>query len=106
MPRWGGNGMRAGGWNAAVENKEQRREQNLATPAIGQMGSSTRQELIGWLLALSLPIRSMYATDSASMLSKAKMLIAAAIKKQEEEEIKKSNEVSRIEPLILDNFKS
>ena len=74
----GGSGLWVPDWNAAGENEEQRREQNLAIPAIGQMGSSTRQELAGWLLALSLPIRSMYATDSASMLGKAEALILAA----------------------------
>ena len=83
----GGSGLWVPDWNAAGENEEKRREQNLAIPAIGQMGSSTRQELAGWLLALSLPIRSLYATDSASMLGKAEALMLAAtrMKKGQEE---------------------
>ena len=41
--------------------------------AIGQTGSST----VGWIMSLTLPIRSMYVTDSASMLHKTKAMIAA-----------------------------
>ena len=65
---------------------EERMEANLAGPALGQTGSSTRQELTAWILVLSLPLRSMYATDSASMLSKAKTLLIAALRRQEKVE--------------------
>ena len=72
-------------WNRNAETLEDRMEQNLYGQAIGQTGSSTRQELTAWILVLSMPIRSMYATDSASMLSKAKVFLAVAKKKQEAE---------------------
>ena len=52
-------------------------EKNIAGGAIGQAGSSTRQEITAWIMSLTLPIRSMYATDSASMLSKAKRMLTA-----------------------------
>ena len=48
--------------------------------ALGQTGTSTRQELTAWLRVLAIPCRSLYATDSASMLSKAMKLIEAAEK--------------------------
>ena len=46
--------------------------------AFGQTGTSTRQELTAWIRVLAIPCRSMYATDSASMLNKALRLIQAA----------------------------
>ena len=46
--------------------------------ALGQTGTSTRQELTAWLRVLAIPCRSLYATDSASMMSKALKLIKAA----------------------------
>ena len=45
--------------------------------AIDQDGSSPRQETTAWILNLTLPIRNMYATDSASILAKAKKMIEA-----------------------------
>ena len=73
------------------ETSEQQQEQELqpqqqqhreATAyhgaAIGQTGTSTRQELTAWIRVLAVPCRSMYATDSASMLNKALRLIQAA----------------------------
>ena len=59
--------------------------QNMSIPAIGQPGSSTRQELAGCLLALTLPVRSLYATDSASMKGKAEALLTAAGRMTEKE---------------------
>ena len=73
-------------WNRNAGKLEERMEAILAGPALGQTGSSTRQELTAWILVLSLPLRSMYATDSASMLSKAKTLLTAAVSRQEKEE--------------------
>ena len=52
-------------------------EESLYGAALGQTGSSTRQELLAWLRVLALPIRSHYATDSAAMLGKAIRLIDA-----------------------------
>ena len=46
--------------------------------ALGQTGTSTRQELTAWIRVLAIPCRNMYATDSASMMSKACKLIKAA----------------------------
>lgn len=45
--------------------------------AIGQTGSSTRQELTAWISSLTQPFRILYATDSAAMLSKAQALLKA-----------------------------
>ena len=73
------------------ETSEQQREQELQLQkkllredttfhgaAIGQTGTSTRQELTAWIRVLAIPCRSMYATDSASMLNKALRLIQDA----------------------------
>ena len=64
------------------EEQEQRQQLKEATSyygaALGQTGTSTRQELTAWLRVLAIPCRSLYATDSASMMSKALKLIAAA----------------------------
>ena len=53
--------------------------QTLAGGAVGQDGSSTRQELAGWLAALTLPFKIFYATDSAALIAKAKKLLQAAV---------------------------
>ena len=37
---------------------------------------------MAWLKVLSQPMRSLYATDSASMLAKAKLLLTAAVKEE------------------------
>ena len=52
--------------------------------AIGQTGTSTRQELTAWIRVLAIPCRSCYATDSASMMKKALKLITAAERDLEE----------------------
>ena len=73
----GGSGLYVPSWHQAkIEGLTN--EQDFSIPAIGQTGSSTRQELAGWILALTLPVRSHYATDSASMFGKALDLIQAA----------------------------
>ena len=48
--------------------------------ALGQTGTSTRQELTALLRALAIPCKRVYATDSASMMSKALKLIEASEK--------------------------
>ena len=73
-------------WNDTQSQRDEREEAKYYGPAIGQTGTSTRQELTAWLRVLALPCRSLYATDSASMLNKAKRLIAAAKRNQLEEE--------------------
>ena len=65
-------------WNGPGEYQEHRKEENLSAPSLGQTGSFTGTELAAWLLVLTKPIRSMYATDSASMLRKALYLIQQA----------------------------
>ena len=47
--------------------------------AVGQDGSSTRQEIAGWLAALTLPFRICYATDSAALIAKTNKLLQAAV---------------------------
>jgi len=67
-----------------LENDEQQQIQpyrettSYHGPAIGQTGTSTRQELTAWITVLTIPCRSCYATDSASVLNKALRLIEAA----------------------------
>ena len=80
------------------ETSEQQQEQDLqrqqqslreATTfhgaAVGQIGTSTRQELTAWIRVLAIPCRSCYATDSASMMNKALRLIRAAERDLDEE---------------------
>ena len=43
------------------------------------------KNITAWLRVLAIPCRSLYATDSASMMSKALKLIAAAEKPMEEQ---------------------
>ena len=50
---------------------------NMFGGAIGQTGSSTRQEFTAWISSLTQPFRILYATDSAAMLSKAQALLKA-----------------------------
>ena len=79
----GGYGVWIPNWNKQGEAKQERTETSYHGPANGQTGSSTRQELMAWIRVLALPYRSMYATDSASMLAKARKLIEAARKFEE-----------------------
>ena len=65
-------------WNLPGENLEARKEADFAEAALGQVGSSTRQELAAWIIVLMQPVRSNYATDSASMMGKALTLLAKA----------------------------
>ena len=76
----GGYGVWIPAWNKQGEALPEREEASYYGPAIGQTGTSTRMELIAWVSVLALPIRSCYATDSASMMSKAVKLIEAAEK--------------------------
>ena len=56
-------------WVAKVAGGDDQ-ERELVGGGIGHAGSSTRQEIIDWIVSLNLPTRSMYATDCASLLSK------------------------------------
>jgi len=89
----GGQGAWVKDWNLPGEDKESRREEDIANPALGQNGSSTRQELAAWILVLTRPFRSRYSTDSASMKGKAEHIIrmATEIQKKESEGIKVTN---------------
>ena len=49
----------------------------MAGGAVGQDGWSTRQELAGWLAALTLPLKICYDTDSAALIAKTKKLLQA-----------------------------
>ena len=74
----GGYGVWVPDWNRNAETIEAREEKNHSGAALGQTGRSTRQELTAWILILSMPMRSIYATGSASMLTKANKLSIAA----------------------------
>lgn len=78
----GGHGIRVPDWNKGGEQSEDRETTSYHGAAIGQTGTSTRQELTAWVRVLALPCRSMYATDTVSMLSKALKLIKAGEKDQ------------------------
>ena len=56
---------------------------DLHGPTIGQTGTSTRHELMAWMSVLAKPIRTMFATDSAAMLNKAKQLLEKAEQREE-----------------------
>jgi len=62
-------------WNKQSEGLLHRNETSYHGPAIGQTLTSTRMELMAWIRALAIPMRSCYATDSASMMGKAIKLI-------------------------------
>ena len=74
----GGFGIWVPAWNKTGENNPDRQETSYHGLALGQTGTSTRQELTAWLQVLAIPVRSHYATDSASMMGKALKLIEAA----------------------------
>ena len=93
----GGYGIWVPKWNDdGREHSNDREEASYYGPALGQTGTSTRQELTAWIRVLAIRCRSLYATDSASMLRKAKRLIAAAERDQKEKE--QGNEVIRGNP--------
>ena len=73
----GGYGVWMPAWNIHNESNPQRNETYYHGPAIGQTLTSTRFELMAWVRVLAIPIRSCYATDSASMLGKPIKLIKA-----------------------------
>ena len=67
----GGFGIWVPDWNDGTEHFKERETTSYHGAALGQTGTSTRQELTAWIRVLAIPCRSIYATDSASMLSKA-----------------------------------
>ena len=71
----GGFGAWIPDWNVTGQEEAHRYEQDLCGPTVGQTGTSTRHELMAWIAVLAKPIRTMFATDSAAMLIKAKQLI-------------------------------
>jgi len=79
----GGFGTWMPKWCSADATEPSQNETSLFGAAVGQTGSSTRMELMAWLSVLAMPIRSNYATDSAAMLGKARRLIEAAAKQEE-----------------------
>ena len=81
----GGLGVWIKDWNLEGEDRQERKEQHIAERALGQTSNSTRQELTAWIVTLSRPIRSHYATDSESMKGKANHLIAVAMDIEEKE---------------------
>ena len=78
----GGHGAWIPRWDRREEAMPHRGEEDMYGPTIGQTGSSTRHELMAWITVLAKPIRSMYATDSAAMMDKAKQLLAKAEERQ------------------------
>ena len=83
----GGAGILIPNWNTDEEDHMHRREMKLAKPAIGQAGSSTRQELTAWIYALTIAARHTFATDSAAMLRKVELLIGKAARLEELERL-------------------
>ena len=51
----------------------------VAGGAVGQDGSSTKQEIAGWIAALTLPFKICYATDSAALIAKTNKLLQAGV---------------------------
>ena len=80
-----GHGMWVPDWNKPGEVKVERSETSYHAAGLGQISSSTRQELAAWVRTLALPIRSRYATDSASMMDKAIQMMKAAAKYEEQD---------------------
>ena len=74
----GGQGVWIKDWNLEGEDRQERKEQHIAEPALRQTSNSTRQELAAWIITLTRPFRSHYATDSESMKGKTNHLLAAA----------------------------
>lgn len=65
-------------WNVGNQPLPEREEKRRSHLAIGQVGSSTRQEITSWLVALTLLIRQEYKTDSFSTEQKADLLTQRA----------------------------
>jgi len=78
----GGRGVWIPEWNKPGEKSEQRSEAEYAIPRLGQTSTSTREELAAWLIALTIPIRSNYATDNKRVVGKATEIINAAIRQE------------------------
>jgi hypothetical protein len=74
----GGFGIWMPDWNNEDLVDPEKKETSMFGPAIGQTGSSSRQELTAWLAVLALPIRSMYASDSKAVVDKANKLLEFA----------------------------
>ena len=74
----GGYGTWVPRWDIQGESLPHRVDEDSYGPAIGQTCSSTRHEFMGWIAILTKPIRTMYATDSRAMMTKAKQLIEKA----------------------------
>ena len=87
----GGFGAWIPNWNLPRQDEPHRSEQDLSGPTIGQTGTSTRHELMAWVAVLATPIRTMFATDSVAMLTKAKQLLDKA--EQRDEAIRKGKAV-------------
>ena len=87
----GGYGIWIPAWNQAGGVEPHNEETAFHGPAIGQMGSSTRQELVAWIQVLTMPFRSRYATDSKSMMDKALKLIDAAKKEEQQIQMKQAS---------------
>ena len=79
----GGYGAWIPDWNIGGQEEPHRYEQDLCGPTLGQTGTSTRHELMAWIAVLAKPIRTMFATDSAAMLIRAKQLIQKAEQREE-----------------------
>ena len=80
----GGFGAWIPNWNLLGQDEPHRSEIDLYGPTIGQTGTSTRHELMAWIVVLAKSVRIMFATDSAAMLCKAKQLLKKAVQREEE----------------------
>ena len=83
-------------WNKDNQSDPKREEASYHGQAIGQTLTSTRLELMAWIRVLALPIRSCYATDSASMMGKAIKLIKAV--EEREKQIEQGKKVNTTNP--------
>ena len=79
----GGYGSWIPRWDLPGKEEHAQREQDRYGQALGQGGSSTRQELMGWIDILTQPFRSHYATDSAAMLNKANQMLEKARQRED-----------------------
>ena len=79
----GGFGAWIPNWNLPGQDEPHRSEIDIYGPTIGQTGTSTRHELMAWIVVLAKPVRTMFTTDSAAMLCKAKQLLKKAAQREE-----------------------